>query len=206
MVDIAARLPLIDSDLEDEELGAVSPAPALPPEPRILPGLLRESGTFDEFADYSGVTFTDDVVLRNIRFTKGFSFAGAVFQGRVRFFGVANERTKGSRADFSGAKFHGSAQFNQKSALYLGNFEGAEFGDTARFQGCRFYASANFDKAVFNATANFKAATFNGSGNFSQVRFESIADFAAFHFGGCMGGGRSRGGRGRPVSGPNTRP
>lgn len=177
MVDIAARLPLIESELEDEELGAVSAPPALPPEPRILDGLLSENTTFDQFADYAGVTFTDDVVLRNVRFAKGFSFAGAVFQGRTRFFGVTNERAKGSRADFAGAKFHGSAQFNQRASLYLANFEGAVFGDTAKFQGCRFYASANFDKALFSASANFKGATFNGSGNFSQARFESIADF-----------------------------
>ena len=41
----------------------------------------------------------------------------------MRFDNVMNERAKGSKAEFNGAKFHGSASFNKKTALYLASFE-----------------------------------------------------------------------------------
>ena len=170
-----------EADLEDEFLEPSTLPPPLPPE-RTLDGLKLDDVTFPSFVDYRGVTFTDDVVLRNVRFLGGFSFAGAVFQKRVRFDGVMNERGRGSKAEFDGAKFHGSAFFNRKSALYLASFQEALFGDTARFQACRFYASATFERAVFSSTANFKNATFNGTANFSQARFESTAEFEAAVF------------------------
>lgn len=176
MVDGLARAAVIEADLEDELLEAHSQPPPLP-SPRTLDGLIIDDATFPSFVDYRGVTFTGDVVLRNVRFLGGFSFAGAVFQRRVRFNGVMNERGRGSKAEFDGAKFHGSAFFNKKTTLYLASFQQTLFGDTARFQACRFYASVTFEGAIFSSTANFKNATFNGTGNFSQARFDSTADF-----------------------------
>ena len=176
VVDSAVRKNVIDTEL-DEEVPEVGTTPAPQQAQRTLDGLALHAVDVDDFADYRGVTFTHDVILRDVRFSRGFSFAGATFQGRVRFFGVMNERAAGSVADFKGARFHGSAIFNHKSALYLANFQDAQFGDTTKFKGCRFYASAQFEGAVFSSSANFKDATFNGSGNFSRARFESVADF-----------------------------
>lgn len=176
MVDGLARVTAVEAELEDELLEAPAQPPPLPAE-RILGGLELDGTTFPSFVDYRGVTFTGDVILRNVRFLGGFSFAGAVFRRRVRFDNVMNERGRGSKAEFDGAKFHGSAFFNRKSALYLASFQDTLFADVAKFQGCRFYASVDFARAVFASAANFRSAVFNGAGDFSDTRFESTADF-----------------------------
>ena len=171
----ASRKVLIEPDFDDEpELDA---GPGARPAVRIFKELLLNDETVDDFGDYRGATFKGNVVLRDVRFPKGFSFSGATFHGKVRFLGVTNGRTGGSVAEFAGAKFHQSAHFNRRSALYRADFQGAYFGDVAKFQGCRLYAAASFNKALFSGPANFKGATFNGSGTFLGARFESSADF-----------------------------
>jgi len=97
--------------------------------------LALTDATISEFADYSGVTFTEDVIVKDVRFTRGFSFEGATFRKRVRFENVANDRVRGSKAEFANARFHGSAFFVGTTALYLASFQGAHFAERARFQG-----------------------------------------------------------------------
>ena len=111
-----------------------------------------------------------------IPYSIGGFYTGRVLDSGKSPFGTLQHASR-SKAEFDAAKFHGSAFFNRKSALYLASFQDTLFADVAKFQGCRFYASVDFARAVFASAANFKSAVFNGSGNFLNARFESTADF-----------------------------
>lgn len=180
MVDAALRN-LVEPDFDDDGPELIVAAVAAP-DAEVHEGLSVEGVTFDEFQDYRGATFLGPVLLRDVRFQRGFSFEGAKFHGKVRFYGVTNGRTGGSVANFNGAEFRQSVTFNRRTALYRADFQNARFGDQAKFHGCRFYAAARFDKAVFGHPANFKSAIFNGAGHFNGARFESSAEFEEVEF------------------------
>ena len=181
MVDaVLLRIP-VAPDLEDDVPDLIVAAVAAP-NPQVHEGLSLEGVTFDDFQDYRGATFLGPVLLREVRFQRGFSFEGAKFHDRVRFYGVTNGRTGGSVASFKEAEFLQSASFIRKTALYRADFQGAQFHDQAKFHGCRFYATARFDKATFGLPANFKSAIFNGAGHFNAARFESSAEFEEVEF------------------------
>jgi uncharacterized protein YjbI with pentapeptide repeats len=123
------------------------------------------------------VTFTGPVDLKNARFTRGFSFAGATFLKSMKFSKVWNDQVSGSKAEFAGATFFGSVYVRDKSAFYRANFKGADFKSIVTFKGQRFYSSACFDGARFRSAANFAKATFNGAAEFRKAEFFSEADF-----------------------------
>lgn len=177
--DGTARFRSTVEEEEDEELlqTQITPETTEPPAITALDGLTLANTIIQEFADYRGVTFSGPVELKNVRFTRGFSFAGAAFLGPVRFLKVWNDKITGSRADFADAKFFSSVYFRDKCTLYRANFKGADFGSMVTFKGQRFYSSACFDGAKFRSTANFAKTTFNGAAEFRKAEFFGEADF-----------------------------
>ena len=174
----ALRNVVVASDLEEEDdLFEPLQQPNEEQVPRTLEGLTLRGEVVRDFADYRNVVFTRDVSLRDVRFAKGFSFAGARFLGRATLFNVSNDRIRGNSASFAGATFNQQVRANRGCAFYLADFSSATFLSNAKFKGCRFYAAARFDGAKFAGPANFDSAVFNGSGHFNDARFASSADF-----------------------------
>ena len=175
---VASFRPAIEEEEDEELLQTQSTLETIEPSAiTTIDGLALANTIIQEFADYSGVTFTGSVDLKNVRFTRGFSFAGAVFLGPVRFFKVWNDKITGSKADFAGAKFFSPVYFRNKCTFYRANFKGADFVSMVTFKGQRFYSSACFDGAKFRSTANFSKVTFNGAAEFRKSEFFSEADF-----------------------------
>lgn len=172
------------SDLDGDEDTLEQPgAPneQLPPPPRSIPGLRLEGKTFTEFQDFSNVTFTKPVILKNVRFTAGCCFDKAVFLKRVNFSGVQIAGAAGSLTSFQDCDFQAMARFD-KSTLYLANFSRSIFRAASSFRSVRFNASAKFDDVQFAGAVGFVDAIFSGSGNFCRGRFEDSADFGRAEF------------------------
>lgn len=176
----AVKHDIFDEFDEADELPSGSD-PAISNELITLEGLSLKDQVVREFADYRNVVFTRDVVLRDVRFVKGFSFAGARFLGRVILNDVRIDNAKGCIAAFSGAVFSQQFKASRDCRLYRADFSGAIFQGNAIFKGVTFLASARFEGTTFNA-CNFSRATFSGVGVFNDAKFQSSADFEAATF------------------------
>ncbi len=150
-------------------------------ERRTIPGLRLDGDSFDELQDYSNTIFTGPVIFRNVRFTVGCKFDGAIFQERVNFSNVQSLTAKGASTSFIGCRFEKIARFD-RSTLYLANFSNAAFEGVASFRNVRFLASARFDSAKFREPATFIDAEFNGLGSFNEVAFAKSATFTGAVF------------------------
>lgn len=165
---------------DTDELPSI-PDPATRNELTTLEGLSLNDQVVREFADYRNVVFTRDVIIRNVRFAKGFSFSGARFLGRVVLNDVRVDPAKGCSAAFSGAVFSQQFKASRDCRLYRTDFSGAIFHGIAIFKGVKFLASARFEGTTFNA-CNFSRAVFSGAGIFNDAKFQSSADFEAATF------------------------
>ena len=133
--------------------------------------------TFEDIADFEGVTFCGDADLTSARFRAMARFANAEFHSTARFAAAAFERgVSFSNAafdrdiDFTAATFGGVADFRQsllgsptrlnsdcglcfQDAVFRerGDFSNAQFNHPAIFRDARFGADAVFRDTVFDA-------------------------------------------------------
>lgn len=130
-------------------------------------------------------------------FVKSALFRGAIFEGEADFIAVAI----GTSAEFHGANFKNTANFNQAqlggSAFFTGClFEGdANFGSVkiarqAAFQGSTFKRNAIFNQCGIGESAFFRAeppgelagTIFEGEANFNRIQIGANADFQGTQF------------------------
>ena len=87
-----------------------------------------------------------------------------------------------AEANFTGARFTGTAFFGDAQFTGTAFFDGAQFTGEAYFADARFTDTAVFGGAQFTDTADFAGAQFTGWINFAGVEFTSLTSFAFAQF------------------------
>ncbi|MDG9712637.1 pentapeptide repeat-containing protein [Streptomyces sp. DH10] len=105
------------------------------------------------------------------------NFSNARFTGSAEFPGATF--TEG--AHFEGAKF-GAANFGKATFIGDGLFRNATFTEGAYFGEATFTKSADFLDVTFEGDANFHQATFSGYATFGEATFTSYAGFEGVQF------------------------
>jgi hypothetical protein len=78
---------------------------------------------------------------------------------------------------FGGARFEGTAWFDETRFEGDASFGEARFGGAARFGKARFEETAWFDETRFEGDASFGEARFGGAAVFGGARFEREPDY-----------------------------
>ncbi len=144
-----------------------------------------ESCSFKRYATFRDANFLDSARFQGTHFSAIANFGNAVFDcpvhfGSARFsklctnFGEASFRDE---ADFTQAKFAGTANFRLTSFGRSVSFWKAIFLADANFQGAKFMGYASFQSAELSGNADFRGANFNEELN---MEFASIQGNAIF--------------------------
>jgi len=136
---------------------------------------------FEIGANFSNTKFKGTTAFVYTEIHKEAKFIKAEFRGsenaEVAFKGALLEN-----ADFNGAKFYVTVEFNstdRKTKIINGNFENCIFLKEAKFHGIVFKGQTSFNYAVFENRASFRNATFYGNANFKEVEFKKAVEFQA---------------------------
>ena len=162
----------------------------------IFPDLDLGGKTYACAFNFSSAIFWEEAQFQHATFTKevdfsGAEFAKATFQGskfnQVDFRGARFTRntdltwvTFHGIANFSGARFEGSADF-RLSHFDVGSFRKTQFA-SANFAGAIF-ESGIFGGATFSRTAELGEVNFTEQADFEEVEFMEVADFQKSTFG-----------------------
>lgn len=163
-----------------EFLGDVNFAHALLREALDLCGCI-----FRQEARFKGTSFSGGAGFESCSFMRYATFRDANFQGPARFQGayfsaIANfgNSVFNCLASFGSARFSElCTNFGEASFLDEADFTEAKFSGTANFRLTSFGKSASFWKAGFLADANFQGAKFMGYVSFQSAAISGNADF-----------------------------
>lgn len=103
--------------------------------------------TFNEEANFSGVTFTDNVEFNRASFSGHAQFDGTIFCGNVDFskavFGYTSFRGALFKADSNFVAMQGQSSFTLKDATFFAvpDFGQAHFSEAPRLDNLRFYTA-----------------------------------------------------------------
>jgi hypothetical protein len=146
--------------------------------------------TFLQEARFKGASFSKGAGFESCSFKRYATFRDANFQCTARFQGthfsaIANF----GNAVFDCLALFGSARFSELctnfgEAIFLdeADFTQAKFAGTANFRLASFGKSASFWKAAFLADANFQGAKFMGYASFQSAKISGNADFRGASF------------------------
>jgi len=146
--------------------------------------------TFLQEARFKGASFSRGAGFESCNFKRYSTFRDANFQGAARFQGsnfsaIANfgNAVFDFLALFSSARFSKlCTNFGEAEFLDEADFTQAKFAGTANFRLTSFGKSASFWKAGFLADANFQGAKFMGYASFQSAALSGNADFRGANF------------------------
>ena len=137
----------------------------------------------------TGFIFPIQIQLKNLSIIGKSDFSHTIFQKTASF-----DKTRFTRANFTGARFEGDASFNKTSFSSHCSFESSEFLGKASFSKSEFLVPLFFRNAHFSCPVNFKKAhfssisfdhsTFLDTVDFNSARFLQVADFRNVCFSG----------------------
>jgi len=146
--------------------------------------------TFLQEARFKGASFSGDAGFESCSFKRYATFRDANFLGSARFRGthfsaIANfgNAVFDCQALFGSARFSElCTNFGEASFLEEADFTQAKFAGTANFRLTFFGKPASFWKAGFLADANFQGAKFMGYAGFQSAKISGNADFRGASF------------------------
>jgi hypothetical protein len=146
--------------------------------------------TFLQEARFKGASFSGGAGFESCSFKRYATFRDANFLGSARFQGahfsaIANfgNAVFDCPAHFGSARFSKlCTNFGEASFLEEADFTQAKFAGTANFRQTSFGRSASFWKAIFLADSNFQGAKFMGYASFQSAQLSGNADFRGANF------------------------
>jgi hypothetical protein len=146
--------------------------------------------TFLQEARFKGASFSGAAGFESCSFKRYATFRDANFQGPARFQGthfstIANfgNAVFDCQALFGSARFSElCTNFGEASFLDEADFTQAKFAGTANFRLTSFGRSASFWKAIFLADAIFQGGKFMGYVSFQSAALSGNADFRGANF------------------------
>jgi len=144
-----------------------------------------ESCSFKRYATFRDANFLGSARFQGTHFSAIANFGNAVFDcpahfGSARFSKLCTNFGEASfldEADFTQAKFAGTANFRQTSFGRSVSFWKAIFLADANFQGAKFMGYASFQSAALSGNADFRGANFNEELNMEFASFQGNAIF-----------------------------
>ena len=144
-----------------------------------------ESCSFKRYATFRDANFRGSARFQGTHFSAIANFGNALFDCPAHFVSARfsklctnfGEASFLDEADFTQAKFAGTANFRQTSFGRSVSFWKAIFLADANFQGARFMGYASFQSAVLSGNADFRGANFNEELNMEFASFQGNAIF-----------------------------
>ncbi len=144
-----------------------------------------ESCSFKRYATFRDANFFGSARFQGTHFSAIANFGNAVFDcpahfGSARFSKLCTNFGEASfldEADFTQAKFAGTANFRQTSFGRSVSFWKTIFLADANFQGAKFMGYASFQSAALSGNADFRGANFNEELNMEFASFQGNAIF-----------------------------
>ncbi len=144
-----------------------------------------ESCSFKRYATFRDANFLGSARFQGTHFSAIANFGNALFDCPAHFVSARfsklctnfGEASFLDEADFTQAKFTGTANFRQTSFGRSVSFWKAIFLADANFQGARFMGYASFQSAVLSGNADFRGANFNEELNMEFASFQGNAIF-----------------------------
>lgn len=172
----------------------------------IFPGLTLPGAIFHGEADFSRITFNEELFMVGAIFHKEANFFGSTFnscagfldvkfKGESSFNGITfNDDCYYSESEFFGSsifnfsKFNGptsfnKTKFNEEVQYYRTEFRGdldatmSQYRGEAKYEYAIFTCAALFNASSFYGAANFSASQFNSDVNFNEVEFYDVTLF-----------------------------
>ena len=151
----------------------------------FLGGAGFESCSFKRYATFRDANFRGSARFQGTHFSAIANFGNVVFDCPAHFVSARfsklctnfGEASFLDEADFTQAKFTGTANFRQTSFGRSVSFWKAIFLADANFQGARFMGYASFQSAVLSGNADFRGANFNEELNMEFASFQGNAIF-----------------------------
>jgi len=145
----------------------------------FLGGAGFESCSFERYATFRDTNFVGPARFQGTHFSAIANFGNAVFESLALF---ASARFSDLCTNFGEASFLEEADFTQAKFAGTANFRLTSFGKSASFWKAGFLADANFQGAKFMGYASFQSAKISGNADFRGANFkeELNMEFASF--------------------------